>query len=864
MGVHAFTDIPGGTESSSGRFVDRHLAFDIALSLTLTLLLGATSTSGTLSQNGLLFPTSQRSLMFWTCIYALPLMLRRKTPRASALAFVALCIIQLAVGPALVATDCFALMHLYAVIVHGDRAAARPFIAMAAGMTFVAAAVNMAVLAFGPLTVNGADRYQSSPYECLTPSGSVDLDSCAPSMRLDAAMVLAMMLAPVIAVIVMAYWQRARLTTIRWMQERNTALEARRKEESRIAALAERARIARDMHDVVAHTLSIIIVQADGGRFAAADDHDLARSTMETIRDESTKALDDMRHLLGIFSSDADGSDGDSGMFGASSRSRPGTDDGRPDYDGIAALVRQARATCPDIRLDRVVNGTSAPDRLGAHAQVIAYRVVQESLTNIRKYAGPHVHASLTEDWSDNGLRLRVEDDGRGVSTMQDGHKTGYGLIGMRERLESLGGTCSTGPRIGGGFEVEAFIPFSPSAVEDGPEGRRVSSAMAAEEVEHGGRAADAAPSSGETAPMYSPDGFAQSAAERIHTIFDFLRDDRGHDDAHDNPEAGDFNMIERVSRWTERHYLLVDLLAVVLLFMMFLPSVGGETGHHRILANIMLLLPLVWRRRFPQASAATFAAVAMLELTAAPWSTLAPLLSVYSVYSVTLYGPRNARRWTIPTIVLGSFVFAANFTARNYLGITTASLIALLVGSPESVASDPARGAAALPLLSACAFVSCITLLGVMAAGMWSRSRGSNMLVLRAREEALRKEEARQKVLAANMERDRISANIQADVSDTLLGVIGRADEGLRVLNDGNADPETVAAAFGDIASEGRAALKRMRQLLGVLRETGFSDDTDAGAGTMRLSPAGPLSQQLQWNTVSVRKAVDAKDGTK
>ncbi|NEG96072.1 hypothetical protein GFD17_04730 [Bifidobacterium sp. SMB2] len=854
MGVHAFPNIRHAAVSAR-RFADRDFITDVILALALTGLLSLTASSDYLwgLQDGLLFPTSDRSLTAWTWVYALPLAFRRKAPHASAILFVALCLIQLIFGPAMVVTDCFALMQLYAVISYGRRETARPFIIIAVGMTLLTTGVNTAVLAFGPLTTPGVNRYQTAPYECLTPAGTIDLGSCDPALRTNAAIMLGMILIPVIAVVIMAYWQRARLTTARWMQERNEALEARHEEETRIAALAERARIARDMHDVVAHTLSIIIVQADGGRFAGANDRELAKSTMTTIRDESAKALADMQRLLGIFGGHH--ADGDDAVKEPSRHHDGSQDDDHPNYANIDDLVSQTRDAAPDLHLERKAFGNPRPDRLDSPAQIVAYRVVQESLTNIRKYAGPDVHASIEERWDEDGLRLRIIDDGRGSASTADGHTPGYGLVGMRERLESRGGTCIAGPRVGGGFEVTAFIPFTPSpTMRDmaGPivDGHGESPHMeSAANDEHNGAAGRIS--------THVVSGLKQAAIDHIHTIVNIVRNDRKERNVGKAPEADDFNIIEKVSEWTERHYLLMDLLIAVTLFMMYYVSASdGMTAGYAVMRNIsnmITLLPLVWRRRFPQASAAAFATVTILELLILPWNTLAPLVSVYSVYSVTLYGPRTAKRWVIPTIALGSLVFAVDFTAENYLGMSTTALI----GGIPAITGDAGttKSVGALPVLLTCAFAACITLFGVMAAGMWSRTSGANMLVLQARETALRDEEAKQRILAANMERDRISANIRADVSDTLLGVMGKADAGLRLLDSDDVDARRVADAFAGIATEGRAALKRMRQLLGVLRETGFSDERQQEG--MQLAPASSLDEQLQW------KAEGPMDGT-
>lgn len=141
----------------------------------------------------------------------------------------------------------------------------------------------------------------------------------------------------------------------------------------------------------------------------------------------------------------------------------------------------------------------------------------------------------------------------------------------------------------------------------------------------------------------------------------------------------------------------------------------------------------------------------------------------------------------------------------------------------------------------------------GIMAWARWARSSDSNALVLQAREEALVAEQEKQRILAANMERDRISASIQAEVTATLNSVISQAVDGIRMLDAAEAQgkeptADEISAAFKAIGEQGRAALKRMRELLGVLRETGFSDDAHAGsASELQLRPATPLEEQLQ-----------------
>ena len=150
--------------------------------------------------------------------------------------------------------------------------------------------------------------------------------------------------------------------------------------------------------------------------------------------------------------------------------------------------------------------------------------------------------------------------------------------------------------------------------------------------------------------------------------------------------------------------------------------------------------------------------------------------------------------------------------------------------------------------------FMLCI---GVMAMALWTRSNDSNTMVLQAREEALLAKEAKQRVMAANVERNRISANIQSEVTATLNSVIEQAAEGIRMLDETQSHgsepaPDAVAAAFKAIGEQGRVALKRMRELLSMLRETGFSDAARAsGNHELRLRPTASLDEQIRSNTL-------------
>ena len=388
---------------------------------------------------GILFAHDPTSQMVWSLVSLVPVMFRRWRPQAAALCYAGLVALHLVFGPAMLYSDFLSLVMVYSVIVYGDPRNTKAFIVLAAAFGLFATMAITWSVDVGPMFGQVWDGYRQMYYgACSTLYQEGFSGECASTLLVEGFQMGLLVAACLGATIVLAYWQRARQATIRMLRERNEAIAARQDEERHIAALAERARIARDMHDVVAHTLSIIIVQSDGGRYAGAGNPEVARSTMETIRRESERALHDMKRLLGV--------------FGGSSHA---------DYDDIAALVDQARETSPDTAIVRRVEGTAAPQRLGAQASMAVYRVVQEALTNVRKYAGPRPTVRIDERWDDDGLSLTIADNGRGASSGLDGHAPGYGLIGMRERVQAVGGTVSAGPGIGGGFVVSVTVPYA-------------------------------------------------------------------------------------------------------------------------------------------------------------------------------------------------------------------------------------------------------------------------------------------------------------------------------------------------------------------------------------------------------------------
>ena len=238
-----------------------------------------------------------------------------------------------------------------------------------------------------------------------------------------------------IAAVVVTAWALGTLGRIRRayvdaLVERNEQVEREAAQRVALAASDERARIAREMHDVVAHGLSTIVVQADGARYAAGLDPDVAPQALETIAATGRASLTEMRHTLGLLRA------GD----GVELRPQPGIAD-------LAELVvgDDVDATLPGPT-------TAVPDGVA----LTAYRVVQEALTNVRKHAGPGVRVRVVVA-VDEQVTVLVEDDGRGAAVTAGGD--GLGLLGMRERVQAHGGTLEAGPRPGGGWRVAARLP---------------------------------------------------------------------------------------------------------------------------------------------------------------------------------------------------------------------------------------------------------------------------------------------------------------------------------------------------------------------------------------------------------------------
>ena len=264
---------------------------------------------------------------------------------------------------------------------------------------------------------------------------------------------------------------RNRRLTVRALEDRAHRLEVQSRQERELAAADERSHIAREMHDIVAHSLQVIISQADGARYAAAAKPALAVTALETIGQTGRSALADMRQLLGVLRETGETVAGVPGVTDDDAR-RPAADaspDGRgtrlppgrrpqPRLADLPALVETMRLSGLEVSLLE----TGTPRRaLPAGGELAAYRIVQEALTNTLRHGGPDADAFVTLAWTARGLDLQIDDDGCGAAADPATRGSGQGLRGAAERTALFGGTLETGPRVGTGYRVSAHLPYS-------------------------------------------------------------------------------------------------------------------------------------------------------------------------------------------------------------------------------------------------------------------------------------------------------------------------------------------------------------------------------------------------------------------
>ncbi len=215
-------------------------------------------------------------------------------------------------------------------------------------------------------------------------------------------------------------------------------LEQERDERARLAVALERARIARELHDVIAHSVSVMVIQAAAERKVLAPELDRTREVLEMIERSGRAALIELRRMLGVLRKTDEHN-----LLEPQPRLR--------DLEALVSRVEEA-----GLAVHMKLEGSPVP--LPAGVELSAYRIVQEALTNTLKHAG-QARAQVTLRYLADRLELEVADDGSGGFPAGDHAQAGHGLVGMQERVAMLGGSLTAGPREGGGFSIVATLP---------------------------------------------------------------------------------------------------------------------------------------------------------------------------------------------------------------------------------------------------------------------------------------------------------------------------------------------------------------------------------------------------------------------
>ena len=232
----------------------------------------------------------------------------------------------------------------------------------------------------------------------------------------------------------------SRVALTRELRANAERLEREQQERARHAAADERNRIARELHDVVAHSVSVMVIQTQAARRVAAGDREAARDALSSVQSCGRDALIEMRRMIGVLRH------GDEELAGATA----------PALSQLGALAARARAAGLPVELR--IDGE--PRELTPGLDLVAFRVVQEALTNAIKHAGP-ARALIRVTFTTGALELEISDTGRGPAPARgEAGAPGQGLVGMRERLVLYGGELQTGRAPGGGFKVRARIPL--------------------------------------------------------------------------------------------------------------------------------------------------------------------------------------------------------------------------------------------------------------------------------------------------------------------------------------------------------------------------------------------------------------------
>jgi signal transduction histidine kinase len=264
-----------------------------------------------------------------------------------------------------------------------------------------------------------------------------------------------------VATWVTAYGVRTRRLYVETLEERAATLERERDHLARLAAADERAAIAREIHDVVAHSLSVMIVQADAAGFTLDGPKEPAEKALATIASTGREALEDMRRVIQLLRGAPPRTpDGAEAILTTAPPEPPPAEREQVDLARRAVGLKEVDGLVArsGLRVSRETVGT--PGRLSAAQEVTAYRVIQESLTNTLRHAGSGAAVTMRLVFTPRHLRVEVSDDGGGRPARRSAAvQPGHGLVGMRERVAVHGGELAVGPREDGGWQVVATIP---------------------------------------------------------------------------------------------------------------------------------------------------------------------------------------------------------------------------------------------------------------------------------------------------------------------------------------------------------------------------------------------------------------------
>ncbi|MFD7200722.1 sensor histidine kinase [Streptomyces sp. NPDC059893] len=337
----------------------------------------------------------------------LPLLWRRRSPAAAFGAVTAVFVLQWCLGAALRA-DVALFVALYSLALHG--------------------------------------RLRQLPWACAVMAGAVGLVAVRVSPAVSVWDALFFLLSTATAALALGLMIRIRRAQLVGLRDRAARLEIERDQRGRLAVAAERTRVAREMHDIVGHNLSVIVTLADAGAYATTVAPERGREALNLIGDTGRQALGELRRLLGVLR-EADGP-----------RTEPelSPQPGLADIDALCEGVRAAG-------LDVIYRTGGDVDALDSGVQLTVYRIVQEALTNTLKHAGADSRANLAIVVENTRLTITVQDSGPAAPAARRGpaNEEGHGLVGMRERVALYSGHVSAGPA-GAGWTVRAALDLAP------------------------------------------------------------------------------------------------------------------------------------------------------------------------------------------------------------------------------------------------------------------------------------------------------------------------------------------------------------------------------------------------------------------